>query len=294
MESIVSLAKSPDHLTGVKTVLKPLETELKKKLASLNQIVIKINFVSTHQVLATTPIGAVQAFIDFILPFYQGEIVIAEEASLGNTKSGFDKYGFSQLAKERPQVRLLDLADDETIEKTIPYPGGELNLPLAKTLVEAPFLVSIVRPKTHDTVVVTLGLKNVFVGAIQGGISWRSKIHQGKNIHWIMANLAEFVYPNLVVIDGTEGMEGDGPTYVTPIKSGWSIASFDALAADSLSAYLMGFQSEDIGYFCLLHDKNYGRLYPVDEIKILGGSAQKLLIPFQPHPTFDSQRSWQT
>ena len=49
------------------------------------------------------------------------------------------------------------------------------------------------------------------------------------------------VYPDFVVTDGTVGMEGGGPVRGKAIKSGWIIASFDALAADSLAADLMGF-----------------------------------------------------
>ena len=54
-----------------------------------------------------------------------------------------------------------------------------LKIPLSKTMSDTPFLASITRPKTHDTVVVTLGIKNVVVGAISGGFFNRRKFTKG-------------------------------------------------------------------------------------------------------------------
>ena len=125
------------------------------------------------------------------------------------------------------------------MEKRVPHSGGELTLLLSKTMVEAPFIVSVARPKTHCSVGVTLGIKNVTVGAIHG-YSTRRKIH-GESIHETIAALSAHVYPDFVVLDGTSGMEGGGPIRGTKINAGWTLASFDALAVDSLATYLMGF-----------------------------------------------------
>lgn len=292
MVNKISLVKTQDHTTGVNASLNLITPEIRKALEKISKIVIKLNFVTTRIEIATTPFQAVKSFIDFILPFFKGEIVIAEEASIGDTKEGFKKYGFTDLAKEISQVTLLDLEDDEILTKSITYPEGEITLPICKSIVEAPFLVSIVRPKTHDAVVVTLGIKNVLIGAIQGGIPIRKQIHRGKYTHNIMTSIAEFVYPEFVLIDGETGMEGDGPVSGSAIRAGWVLASLDALAADSLAAYLMGFDIKDIGYLNMLKDKNFGLLYPEDEIEILGESPEDLITPFKPHRTVEEQKKW--
>ena len=89
--SKVSLVKHDQSYQGTLKVLQPLKEDLEEKIKNLEKIVVKINFVTTENQLATTPIETVTAFVDFIKPFYSGEIVIAEEASLGNTKEGFEK-----------------------------------------------------------------------------------------------------------------------------------------------------------------------------------------------------------
>lgn len=288
----VSLVKSKNHRDGVEKCLGFLREDLQKTLAKIISLVIKINLVDTRVELATTPLLAVKSFIDFISPFYKREIIIVEGATIGVNIDGFQKYGYGQLARENSQVKLLDLEEDEVVERKINYPKGEIILPISKTIAETPFLVSIARPKTHNRVVVTLGIKNVLVGAIPG-YRMRLRIHKGKFIHGIMASIADCVYPDLVIIDGTIGMEGDGPVgRGTEIKSGWALASLDALAADSLATHLMGFGLDDVGYLNLLGEKGFGALYPKDKIKVLGERPEKLVTPFKPHKMFAKQKKW--
>jgi len=292
MKTKIALSKSKNHYYGVQKSLSLLKNDIKKSLAKIPSLVIKINLVDTRVKLATTPVKAVESFVDFILEFYRGEIIIAEGATWGVKIDAFSKYGFTKLAKKSPQVRILDLREDELVEKKIKYPEGELVLPFSKTVLEAPFLVSITRPKTHTIVIVTLGIKNVLVGVVQG-YRMRLKIHKGKFIHNIMTTIAKEAYPDLVILDGTVGMEGDGPVKKgTKIKAGWALVSLDALAADSLAAYLMGFDVTDIGYLNLLEEKGLGLLYPNNKIEVLGEIPKKFIIPFKPPKTFEKRRKW--
>ncbi|MBN1262931.1 MAG: DUF362 domain-containing protein [Candidatus Pacebacteria bacterium] len=290
--SLVSLVKNNQSYRGTLAVLSPLKKELETKIASLDRVVIKINFVVTHTKLATTPVETVKALIDFTKPFFKGQYLIAEEATSGKTPNAFEEYGFLDLALNDSQIELVDSGTVPGKKLTITHPRGKIPFSLATTYTEAPFIASVCRAKTHDTVVVTLGIKNLLVGAIQGGFSQRQKIHQGNNIHWIMKEIADYVYPDLVIIDGVEGMEGNGPISGTPIRAEWLAASLDALAADSLAANLMGFKNQDIGYFNLLKDANKGKLYPEDKIQVIGEKAESLIVPFKPHRSFARQRQW--
>lgn len=287
----VSLAKSQNH-EGVLTVLNLLKNDLKKKLLHTPSIVVKVNFVDARVELATTPFRAVKNFVEFISPFFKGEIIIAEALSWGVKIDSFEKYGFNHLVKDYSQVKLLNLKEDEYIEKKINYPQGEVVLSFSKTIIEAPFLVSIARPKTHNCVVATLSLKNVIFG-VMPSYNERLRAHKGKFIHHVIAGIADYAYPGLVIIDGTIGMEGDGPVRGSAFKSGWAIASLDALAADSLGVYLMGFDVEDIGYLSILREKGFGTLYPKDKINILGEKPEKLRKAFKPHKNFEKKRRWQ-
>ena len=293
MVSKVSLVISEEHYKGVQNTLDYIKDDLVNSLSNLSSLVIKVNLVVAKNKgypkgveLATTPIKAVESFIDFISPFYKKEIIIAERSAWGKTKEGFELHGFTKLAKENPQVKLLDLKDDKIIEKTINYPTGKLVLPFSKTLLETKFLVSITRPKTHCDVRFTAGIKNVLVGSINGSWECRLQIHQGKYVHHILASIADLVYPHLVVIDGTVGMEGNGPIMGKKNRSGWSLSSFDALAADTLAVYLMGFVVNDINYLKILKEKKKGLSFPDKKIEILGEKPKPLISKFLPHHKF--------
>jgi len=86
-------------------------------------------------------------------------------------------------------------------------------------------------------------------------------------------------------------MEGRGPTFGTPIRSNWVLASTDFLAADSLATYLMGFDLKNVGYLYLCRKENLGNAYP-DNIQIIGENPKKLRMHYKPHPTYKKQINW--
>ncbi|MCJ7713335.1 DUF362 domain-containing protein [Candidatus Bathyarchaeota archaeon] len=293
MKSKVSLVKSEEHYKGVQDTLLNIKEDIVNSLSNISSLVIKVNIVVAKTKgypkgveLATTPIGAVKSFIDFISPFYKKEIIIAERSAWGITKEGFELHGFTKLAQENMQVKLLDLKDDPIIEKTITYPKGKLVLPFSKTMLEAPFLVSIVRPKTHCDVRFTAAIKNVLVGGINGSWECRLQIHKGEYVHNILTSIADLIYPHLTIIDGTIAMEGNGPIMGNKNKAGWSLSSFDALAADTLAVHLMEFNVNDIKYLKMLKEKKVGLCFPDKKIEILGEKPKTLISAFKPHHKF--------
>jgi uncharacterized protein (DUF362 family) len=280
MKAKVSLVRSKDSYEGVGTCLRNLEADLKQALSTIPSVLVKVNFVDTRKELACTPYQAVKSFIDFITGFYERGILIAESPTWGVAIDGFEKYGFYELGETYPQVSFLNLKEDETVTKEI----NKIALPFSKSMLDAPFIVSMARPKTHSSVVVTLGIKNVIVGAINKGYKYRIKVHKG--IHRNFLDLTELVYPSLVVLDGTVGMEGRGPIMGTKKQAGWCIASLDPLAADTLATYLMGYDFADIDYLRLMSEAQKGATFPKDNIEVIGNDPEELLNPFQSHPAY--------
>ncbi len=135
-------------------------------LRGVRRVLIKPNFVSTRNPLAATHVDAVRAVLDFLRPRYEGPIAVAEGAALTPTRDGFRNYGYEPLVEEYG-VTLLDLNADETVEVTV-YDRRlrPMRLQLARTAAEADFRISVCPPKTHDTVIVTLSIKNMVMGAL--------------------------------------------------------------------------------------------------------------------------------
>jgi len=155
------------------------------------------------------------------------------------------------------------------------------------------YLISTAIMKTHGYVSVTLSLKNVLLGApindYKAKQSDKFQMHQGPHgepddiIHFNMFHLAQEVYPDLAVIDGFTGMEGDGPSRGTPVDSRIAVASTDALAADVLGARLMGFDSRKIGYLSAMTDAGMGQ-GNLDKIDVLGNRIEECCYRFKNSP----------
>lgn len=110
-----------------------------------------------------------------------------------------------------------------------------------------------------------------------------------KAINYNLLSLAKAVYPDLVVLDGFIGMEGDGPIDGSPVKLKAAIASTDALKADGVAARIMGFKPEGIGY--LYHIQKAG-LGDYSLKGLVGSKIEDVAVEFRPHGTYKIQKQW--
>ncbi len=101
----------------------------------------------------------------------------------------------------------------------------------ARLLDPEAFVISAAMLKTHNTVIASLSIKNMVLGAplhyAPGETPhWneKRKYHVGlRQTHYNMLVTAQQLAPSwgASVIDGYEGMEGNGPNSGTPVASRW-------------------------------------------------------------------------
>jgi uncharacterized protein (DUF362 family) len=89
--------------------------------------------------------------------------------------------------------------------------------------------------------------------------------------------------PELAIVDGIVGMEGDGPLNGTAKPFGALIMGCDLLAVDATCCRLMELDPEQIGYLVLGHGKKLGRFHE-QEIPQLGETIAALRQPFATVP----------
>jgi len=137
--------------------------------------------------------------------------------------------------------------------------------------------------------------KSTFLGRMGG--SSKMAMHQGfPVINLNLALVAPYVWPRLVVIDGWQGMEGEGPGAGDPVDWRVALAGTDPLAVDELTTRLMGFDPEQIGY--LQHCRRLGLgagegRRGREEIEIVGNIApEEARRSFVPHPAHQRQLAW--
>lgn len=284
----VALTSGNSRFENILAALNLLGPEITEVVKGKRRVVVKPNFVTTRNQLSATHVEAIRAVLEFLKPIYSGKITIAEKASVGTTEEGFKNYHYFPLADEFA-VDFFDLAKDDFSPTEISDAGGgRIKVGIAKTILASDFLISITPAKTHDVGIVTLSLKN----AIMGSLDNPPLVHQGfRAFNLNLAQLAEKIHPHLSVIDGFEGMGGNGPLYGVPVKSKFAIASLDFLAADTLATKVMGFDPRKIGYLYFCQEKNLGE-GDLEKIEILGKNPSFFKIKYPPPPSYEKQKRW--
>lgn len=244
--SRVSLIRGGSRRENVRRSLDSISSDIRKNLGS-RQIVIKPNFVSTTRQLAATHVDQMRGLLDFFRSFHDKRVLIAE-AACGDTMEAFRNFGFFGLLDEY-DVEFLDLNGDRyeevTIEDSI---GRPLRVRVSSILLDSSnYRVSAAKLKTHDAVVVTLSVKNMAMGSVL--FPDKQRVHQGaRQTNLNIARLAGAVWPDLAVIDGMEGMEGNGPTAGNPVHVGVALSGTDALSLDRVACEVMGVDFFRVGY----------------------------------------------
>jgi len=288
---VVSVVRSEGHYKGTENALRVIEDRIEESLMGKRGLVVKPNFVSTSRQLAATHVDSVRAVLDTITKYYKGGIIIAEGPALGSLGSGLSNFGYSQLEDEYG-VEFVDLnSDGYRVLRGVDRRMEPLEFRVSRTILDSDFLISVVRPKTHDCVVVTLTIKNVVVGSLVSKRE-KEKIHQGmRGINLNLAGLAERLMPDLGVVDGYLGMEGRGPTSGDPVELRVSAASLHPVSLDAVMAKIMGFEPLDIGYLYYLNERGVG-VAELNGIEVLGTPIDEVGVRFRPHPRIEEQLKW--
>ena len=112
-----------------------------------------------------------------------------------------------------------------------------------------------------------------------------------RGINYNLFALSQQLHPHLAVIDGFEGMEGNGPNDGTPVDHRVCVASTDWLAADRVAVELMGIDFAKIGY--LNYCANAGRgVADLNKIEIIGESINNHRKSYKLSDNINEQLVW--
>jgi uncharacterized protein (DUF362 family) len=157
---------------------------------------------------------------------------------------------------------------------------------LPETVLDADVVVSMPKMKTHHWVGITLSLKNLF-GCLPGRVYGYPK----NVLHWAgiqasILDLAGAIRPAYAIVDGITGMEGDGPIRGTPIDRGLLVFADDPVAADAVTAGMMGYGIDEVPYL-----EEAGRFLgqaDPDRIGQRGEDPERFAMRFRRPPTADA------
>jgi uncharacterized protein (DUF362 family) len=301
----VAVVKGEARRKIVHDSLAALDDRIRPVLRRKKYVVIKPNNVSTVNQLASTHADALRGILDYLAPRFKGPVVIAE-SSAGNTMDGFESFGYSKLAAEHrsQRVSLVDL-NEEARYKVIPLIDFDLHVTpvrLAARLMDPEaFVICSAILKTHNTVVATLSVKNMVLGAPlhqapKETPRWndKRKYHTGvRQTHYNMMRTAQALQPfwGATVIDGYEGMEGNGPASGTPVPSRVAIASTDFIAADRVGVEAMGIDPAWLGYLQFCSQVGLGQ-YDLEKIDVRGEALASVRRSYRMHRDIERELQW--
>ena len=224
---------------SVFSILKRMEYKPKK-----DKIMIKPNLVGGFPPGSPyiTDFRVVGGVIDYLKYLGFEDICICEGAVNTNMNHVFKISGYKKLAREKG-VKLVDVYKCRM--KRFRYKFGVLDLP--ELILDSEY-INIAKLKTHVHTGVTFCIKNQ-----KGLLPLNQKRVFHKNLHESIADLYKVVRPDFSIIDGLNGVEGNGPgqTGDTVKNINLLILGYDALKVDILATKLIGFNPEGIKHLML-------------------------------------------
>ena len=218
-------------------------------------------------------------------------VVVAEgPGHQRDTQLVLSQGGYQESLRDE-KIRFVDLNRDELTRTPLraSYMGMR-NLWLPRTVLEADFLVSMPKIKTHHWAGVTLSMKNMF-GVVPGArYGWPKNILHWKGIQESILDICGTVPVHFVIADGIVAMEGNGPLNGTPRPFGKIVLADDPVAADATCARLMGLEP-----YRIVHIREGSRFLGnaapsfIDQVgEIVTAPAE----PFQVVPEFRFLHEW--
>jgi uncharacterized protein (DUF362 family) len=302
--STVALVKGESRRQNIAQALTAIDDQVRPGLKAKKYVVIKVNNVSPTNQLAATHADAIHGILDYLEPRFKGPVIVAEAAA-GDTLQGYEEFGYNRLATERrsQKVQLIDL-NREAKYKAIPlidYDLHAVSTRLAARLFDPDaFVICAAVMKTHNVMVATLSIKNMGLGAplhsVPGEKPWddKRKTHNGlRQTHYNVFLTTEALKPFLgaAVIDGYEGMEGNGPGSGTPVPSRLAIASTDYVAADRVGVEAMGINPDWMGYLRFCSEFGCGQ-YDLAKIDVRGEKIEAVRRKYLLHQDIERELQW--
>jgi uncharacterized protein (DUF362 family) len=329
--SPVSLLKGDDRRKNVTQALLAVDREIGPAIKRKKYVVIKINNVSTTNQLAATHVDALRGILDYLEPRIKGPVVIVESSAAETLEGFDNfKYAQVIPEYKRLQVSLVDLNRERKYEVFSIVDRNIRPIPVrlaARMFDPDAYIISSAMLKTHNAVVATMSVKNMVIGSPLHSVAgetpvWHDKrlYHAqampgaagrgappaggrgsgrggpGGNFHamnYSMAITAKKLSTNwgAALIDGFEGMEGNGPSSGTPVPMHVAIASPDFLAADRVALETMGIPPHAVGYLQYAAQLGTGQ-FDLAKIDIRGERPESVRQVFKLHDSVQQQLDW--
>lgn len=240
------------------------QTSFTRKLKD-KKVVIKPNLVTVYSNMGmvereypeTTDPRLLDAIVAWLKP-YTNQIVIAESSGRGfPTRGAMRMVGIDRLARHHG-VEWMALEEQPTDRYLVPQARvqKEIIVPqiFSEVINKTAFYISVPKMKTNLYTGVTLGFKNAM-----GTLPYN--LRQRNHNFALDEKLVDMLYlfqPDLTIIDGLVGGEGNCPAPVDPVDSCVIISGTNSLETDRVATRMMGFDPQAIRLITCADDAGFG------------------------------------
>lgn len=305
-KSKVGLVKTGNRRQNVLQALELVKDDVVKAIKK--QVVIKPNFFNGSSRVATTHVDAVRGTLDFLsaLSTPPEKVTIAASQNGWEFEQVLENLEYENLPREyNIPIEFLNFYSEEEKVKAevVTSDRRKEKVRISKLISDSDCIISVAVAKTHDVCFATLAYKNLAVGAVYEPD--RIKMHgyhshadrkmpdEASTLNINLVKVAPYVKPHIAVIDGTVGVQGNGPGGTNTVYFGVAAASVDVFAADAVVAKAMGFEPMEMGFLYYANALDMG-IAELDKIDILGESIDEVAVKFKPHQKYNMQCKWET
>ncbi|MAF50545.1 MAG: hypothetical protein CMH64_00475 [Nanoarchaeota archaeon] len=244
---------------AAKNILRKAKFKLKNK-----KVLIKPNLVTSDSSISgiTADISFCKAILDKLDNC---------KVTIGNDSNNFKQTHYDILEKEyNCEIVCFDkLEEKDIIFKPVKTPFEFNEIPIAKHVLDADYVVSLAKLKIHALCQVTLSLKNMF-GCVPTR-HHRVRIHP--SIRKALLDILQVRYPDFGLVDGIIGNQVE-EVASNPMRSNILLASHDPLALDVIGTRCMGIDENDIEFL-----KRAIKFYKFDvnKIDVIGEQVKNVM-----------------
>ena len=214
---------------------------IEKYVKGGNRVLLKPNLLTPKppEAAATTHPEIIRAIARLVIDA-GGIPFIGDSPPLGSWKRLIKYTGMEAVAKEMG-IDIVEFNESVSLNSD----NGHIykTLEVAREVVDADVIINLPKLKTHTQMLLTLGVKNNF-GCVAGkGRKGQWHLSAGiDNLYFarMLVELYEAISPDLTIIDGIVGMEGDGPSNGNPRKLGFIVTGVDCVAMDVVITKILG------------------------------------------------------
>ena len=209
---------------------------------------------------------------------------------LGDGPAFGSAMGVAKASGYLPLIQELNLPIVEFHGKRYQTVSEEFNhLLLSKEAIDADVVINLPKVKSHVQLTMTLGVKNLF-GCVPGKMKAWWHMEAGKDsarFGTMLVETARAINPNLTIIDGIIGHEGNGPSGGEPRELGVLGASSNVFALDRAFLEILNVEpqivptvaaSQRMGLCPELADIHFPQLQPT-ELQLTDWKLPENLVP---------------